>query len=372
MNANNIAQKNNNSESNFINQSSKVFEYASKLPNGGLFFKHDPEVNLFAIIAIHSTALGSALGGCRLINYSNIDLAIEDAVRLAKGMSYKAAITGIPTGGGKAVLIKPDHIENKQKYFESFAKFVNTLGGKYITAMDSGTSLEEMDIIAKHTPYVASLTTDNDFSHGDPSPYTAFGVLEGIKAAVKFKFNKESLKDLTIAMQGVGHVGRPLAAELHKEGAKLIVADTNKEATDYCAQKFGAKVVGTDEIYKVECDIFSPCALGASVNNDTIKELNTKIIAGSANNQLKHSENGEMLHNKGIIYAPDYVINSGGLIFAESLYNKNNNKEVFNKIKNIKTSLINIFEESQKQNLPTNLIANQIAENILRSNGDNI
>ena len=160
------------------------------------FFRHSCsplliwEVNLFAIIAIHSTALGPALGGCRLLSYSNIDSAVEDAVRLAKGMSYKAAITGVPTGGGKAVLIKPDNIENPEKYFESFAKFINTLGGKYITAMDSGTSLTEMDIIAQHTPYVASLTTDNNYSHGDPSPFTAEGVLEGIKAAVQFKLNK--------------------------------------------------------------------------------------------------------------------------------------------------------------------------------------
>jgi len=372
MSANNIATTNNNLDNIFTHQSCKVFEYASQLKNGGLFFKHDPEVNLFAIIAIHSTALGPALGGCRLINYPNVDAAVEDAVRLARGMSYKAAITGMPLGGGKAVLIKPDKIEDKEKYFKAFAEFVNTLGGKYITAMDSGTSLEEMDIIAKYTPYVASLTVENDMSHGDPSPYTAFGVLEGIHAAAEFKLKKNNLKDLTIAIQGLGHVGHPLATELHKLGAKLIVADTNKEATDYCAQKFNAEVVAPDEIHKVECDIFAPCALGAIINDETIKELNCRIIAGSANNQLKKSIHGEMLHKNGILYATDYVINSGGLIFAESLYNKNNNAEVFNKIKNIKSSLLNIFAESNKQNLPTNLIANQIAEKKLRDHGDKI
>jgi len=183
---------------------------------------------------------------------------------------------------------------------------------------------------------------------------------------------KDNLKDLTVAIQGVGHVGHPLAAELHKLGAKLIVADTNKEATDSCMQKFNAKVVDANEIHKEKCDIFSPCALGAIINDETIKELNCKIIAGSANNQLKKSIHGEILHKNGILYATDYVINSGGLIFAESLYNKNNNAEVFNKIKNIKSSLLNIFAESEKQNLPTNLIANQIAEKKLRDHGNQI
>tara|TARA_R110000868_G_scaffold38572_3_gene134740 strand:- start:6461 stop:7579 length:1119 start_codon:yes stop_codon:yes gene_type:complete len=372
MNANNIAKKNNQIQNDLMQDNCKIFEHAAQLPNGGLFFKHDPEVNLFAIIAIHSTALGPALGGCRLLSYPNINSAAVDAIRLARGMSYKAAITGISTGGGKAVLIKPNKIENPEKYFKSFAKFVNTLGGKYITAMDSGTSLKEMDIIAKYTPYVASLTTDDELSHGDPSPFTAVGVFEGIKAAVKFQLNKDSLKDLTIAMQGVGHVGKPLAQELYKAGAKLIVADIDSDATDYCKQKFNAQVVSSQDIHKAKCDIFAPCALGSSINDVTIDELNTKIIAGSANNQLQHHSHGEILHKKGILYATDYVINSGGLIFAESLYLNNNKEKVFNKIKNINTSLINIFEQSHKLNLPTNIIANQIAEAKLRENGDNI
>ena len=372
MNVDNAAKQNNHISNDLTQDSCKVFEYASKLPNGGLFFKHDPDVNLFAIIAIHSTAMGPALGGCRLVNYPNIELAVEDAVRLARGMSYKAAITGIPTGGGKAVLIKPEKIDNPEKYFESFAKFVNTLGGKYITAMDSGTSLKEMDIIAKHSKYVASLTVDNGFSHGDPSPYTAAGVIEGMKAAIKFQLNKEDFKDLSVAIQGAGHVGKIIAEDLYKLGAKLIVSDINPEATDYCKNKLNAKIVDPSEIHKVPSDIFSPCALGASINDTTINELNTKIIAGSANNQLKAHYHGEMLLKKGILYATDYVINSGGLIFAESLYSNHDQDKVMEKIKNINTSLLNIFEKSKKLNLPTNIIANQVAEEILRNNGDNI
>lgn len=343
-----------------------TFDMAESLPNGGLHIKHDPETGLKAIIAIHSTALGPALGGCRFIEYNTIEDAITDAIRLARGMSYKAAITGVPTGGGKAVIIKPSSIKDKEAFFAQFGQFVEQLGGKYITAMDSGTSLAEMDIIAKHTKHVASLTAENTLSHGDPSPYTAYGVLRGIQAAVEYKLNKNSLQDIRVAIQGVGNVGIDLAARLHKHGAKLIVADVNEQALKHCAQEFNAQVVSTNEIHSVDCEVFAPCALGASINDNTIDQIKAPVIAGSANNQLAMKEHGSRLHNKGILYAPDYVINAGGLVFAHALYANLGEHQALDQIENIYHSLLDIFEQSVQNNIPTSEISDQIARKKIR------
>lgn len=341
-----------------------VFNYAKLVPAGGLHFKNDPDTGLKAIIAIHSTALGPSLGGCRCLSYNDEEEAIFDAIRLATGMSYKAALANVATGGGKAVLIKPEVIPNHEKYFASFGKFVEQLGGKYITAIDSGTSIKDMDIIAQYTSHIASLTTRQN-SHiisGDPAPYTAFGVYKGLKAAVKFKLGKENIQGLTIAIQGVGNVGYLLAELLHKDGAKLIVADTNEDNTTICQQKFQAKIVSVNEILFQECDVLSPCALGGILHKDNIMQIKAKIIAGAANNQLLESNDGKLLLQQGILYTPDYLINAGGLIFAHSLYTQDKRDKVIKKIEHIYTSSLEIFNESKKNNLPTNIIADNLAK----------
>lgn len=367
-NLNNILDKS-NKDSNYNKDSNKIdiFDTAKYLPNGALHFKHDPETGLKAIIAVHSTALGPALGGCRFKEYESTEDAIIDAMRLARGMSYKAAVTNLPLGGGKAVIIKPKEIKNKKAFFGKFGLFVEQLGGQYITAMDMGTSLEEMDIIAKHTKYVASLTAKNTISNGDPSPYTAYGTLKGIEAAVKHKLNKDSVKDLKIAIQGVGHVGLDLATRLHKQGAKLYVTDINEESLKHCEKEFKATIVDGSEIYKLDCDVFSPCAVGAILNHDTVEQIKAPIIAGSANNQLATKDISSLLHKKNILYTPDYVINAGGVAFAYALYANISEKIVFQQIENIYNSLLDIFEKSSQNNMPTDDISDEIAKQKIRS-----
>lgn len=336
-------------------------DYALDHKFGDIHCKVDPETGMKAIIAIHNTKLGPALGGCRFMQYPNTNAALLDAMRLARGMSYKSAIANLPLGGGKSVIIKPAKAYNREAYFNKFGQFVNELNGQYITALDSGTELQDMDIIAKHTPYVASLTS----SDSDPAFSTSRGILRGIEAAVHFKLNKNSLDGLHIAIQGLGHVGFLLAGFLHERGAKISVADINHERAKIVAKKFGAHIVPSSDIHKVPCDVFSPCALGAIINDTTIAELQTKIIAGAANNQLAHTYHGKIIHDKGILYAPDYVINAGGVIFACGKYYQTNDEVINSQIDNISNSLNTIFTRSLKENIPTSEVADIIAEEIL-------
>lgn len=333
-------------------------DYALSHDFGDLHFKVDKETGMRAIVAIHSTKLGPALGGCRFINYPNTSTAVYDAMRLARGMSYKAASVNLPLGGGKAVVIQPTTPYDRAAYMHSFGEFVNDLGGRYITALDSGTQLSDMDIISEHTRYVASLTSHN----GDPSPYTAEGVLRGIQAAVAFKLGKDNLRDLHIAVQGLGHVGFQLAQHLHLLGVRLTVADIAPNLVDRAVNELGAKVVSTADIHKVPCDVFAPCALGAIINDITINQLQTTIIAGAANNQLAHSYHGQQLHDKGILYATDYVINAGGLIFAASKYLHTPVHLVNQQIDGIGTSLLEIFSRSAQENRPASEIADTMAQ----------
>ncbi|KTD62057.1 Leu/Phe/Val dehydrogenase [Legionella spiritensis] len=333
-------------------------DYAISHGFGDIHFKVDNHTGMKAIVAIHSTKLGPALGGCRFIEYPNTANAIHDAMRLARGMSYKAASVNLPLGGGKSVIIKPSGVYDHAAYFHAFGQFVNDLGGRYITALDSGTELNDMDIIAQHTPYVASLSSHN----GDPSPSTAKGVLRGIQAAVEFKLGKDKLAGLHIAIQGLGHVGYQLARHLHEEGARLTVADVNNDAVERAIREFGASSVSSDLIHKIPCDVFAPCALGSIINDITINQLQTTIIAGAANNQLAHTYHGQMLHDKGILYATDYVINAGGLIFAASKYLQTPQDMVIRQIDGIATSLLEIFSRSEKENRPASIIADMLAQ----------
>lgn len=340
-----------------INQENFI-EYGMQRGFGDIHIKMCPDTGLQAIVAIHSTKLGPALGGCRFIEYPTPFSALYDAMRLARGMSHKAAVVGLPLGGGKGVIIKPKGSFDRKKYFEAFGSFVESLGGRYITAVDSGTTLDDMDIIHTQTKHIASLSKDN----AEPSSYTSHGVLKGLQAAVYHKLGKSSVDGVHVAIQGIGKVGYGLAKSLHELGATLTVSDINQDTCHRAEQEFGASVVDNNDIHKVECDVFSPCALGGVISDKTINELNTPIIAGAANNQLARAYHGHLLHEKGILYAPDYVINAGGLIFASAFYFQNDGKIVEKQINNIYESMLTIFERSQLENIPCSVIADKIAE----------
>jgi leucine dehydrogenase len=339
--------------------SNDLLQYAKSLGFGELHFKIDQAQELYAVIAIHSTQRGPALGGCRFIEYSTVELAIHDVLRLAQGMSYKAAMANLPLGGGKTVLMRPKQLKNRHAYFQTLGRFVNDLKGRYIIAMDSGVTTNDMDSIALETPYVVTTSKHQ----GDPAPYTALGVLRGIEAAVKFKFQQDILKGLHVALQGLGHVGYNLAHRLHKQGVRLTVCDRNQTLTSLCAKELGATVVKSEDIYSVECDIFSPCALGAILNDESIPQLKTAIVAGAANNQLAEPRHATLLKEKSILYAPDYVINAGGLIYAYAEYRNCINKEfVEQHIQAIYDALLELFQRAHKENKLPHEVADEMAE----------
>lgn len=291
----------------------KIFDYMEKYDYEQLVMCQDKESGLKAIICIHDTTLGPALGGMRMWTYASEEEAIEDALRLGRGMTYKNAAAGLNLGGGKTVIIGDPRKDKNEAMFRALGRFIQGLNGRYITAEDVGTTVEDMDIIHEETRYVTGVSPAFG-SSGNPSPVTAYGVYRGMKAAAKEAFGDDSLEGKVVAVQGVGHVAYELCKHLHNEGAKLIVTDINKENADRAVQEFGAEFVHPDKIYDVECDIFAPCALGAIINDETIERLKCKVVAGSANNQLKEERHGKMLEEKGIVYAPDYVINAGGVI----------------------------------------------------------
>lgn len=327
-------------------------------------FCNDVETGLKAIIAIHDTTLGPALGGVRMWNYNSEEEALHDVLRLAKGMTYKNAVAGLNLGGGKAVIIGDPKKDKSEALFRSFGRFVETLNGRYITAEDVGTFEEDMDYIHMETEYVTGTSRKGA---GDPSPVTALGIYYGMKQAAKEAFGSDSLKGLTIAVQGVGQVAYHLCKHLHEEGAELIVTDINEEAVERAVKEFAATSVKPDEIYDVDCDIFSPCALGGIINDETIPRLKAKIIAGSANNQLEKEEHGRILHEKGILYAPDYVINAGGVINVAEELAGYNRQRALNKVKSIYNILETVFEISRQKNIPTSIAANELAEKRIKS-----
>jgi leucine dehydrogenase len=348
-----------------LNLSQDILQYAHSHGFGDVLFRIDPETQLTAIIAIHNTFRGPSLGGCRFIHYANFGDALLDAMRLARGMTYKSAVLGLPVGGGKAVILKPEIITDRKALFTSFGKFVNDAGGRYITAVDSGTTVEDMDIVRTQTQYVTS-TTDPE-QDGDPSPLTARGVLRGIQAAVSFKLNKESLQGVHVAVQGTGSVGYHLIKMLKQEGAIITATDINQEHLQRCVREFDIKAVTPDQIYTLPCDVFAPCALGGILNEDTIPNFNTTIIAGAANNQLAHHQHGDLLRAHDILYAPDYVLNAGGLIKVVSKYFDYHPNEMLKRIDGIYDTLIHIFTRAQQEHTSTSDIADRVAEQNLKS-----
>jgi leucine dehydrogenase len=329
-------------------------------------FCHDAKTGLKAIIAIHSTALGPAAGGTRLWSYANDDEALHDVLRLAQGMSFKNAMAGLKFGGGKAVLIKTPNFDGSDALYERYGEFVDQLNGEYVTAEDVGMSVDIMEKVARKTKYVAGLSRQEGQAGGDPSPKTSFGIFKGIEAAVRFKLGHESMAGLTVAVQGVGHVGYYLCRFLHEAGAKLVVADIDEKRVQRIADEFSGRGVALNEILSQEVDVIAPCALGAIINAQSIPKLQSTIVAGGANNQLEVPDDGQRLHDAGILYAPDYVINGGGIInVASEYYRDATDEEVWEQVAAIGPRLTGIFEESASTGVPTNVVADEQAGKII-------
>ena len=327
-----------------------------------VLFVNNEKAGLKAIIAVHNTVLGPAIGGCRLWPYASEEEALFDVMRLSRGMSHKNAAAGLKFGGGKAVIIA-DPSQKTEAMFEAFGEAVNSLGGCYITAEDVNTTCEDAIVMTRKTNYVCGLPAVS----GDPSPYTAIGVWQGIKATAKVALGTDDLNGVTIAVQGLGKVGYDLCRHLHKEGAKLIVANrSNKAKLDQAVEEFGATVVDQAEILSAKCDILAPCALGAIVNPTTIPNFNCKAIAGAANNLILDLEAGQALKDRGILYAPDFIINAGGVINAAGeAAGAYNEKEVLDKCYNIYNTVERILRESQETGVPEGVIATQFAEDCI-------
>ncbi len=339
----------------------ELFRYMEQYDYEQLVFCQDKQSGLKAIIAIHDTTLGPALGGTRMWTYESEEAAIEDALRLAREMTYKNAAAGLNLGGGKTVIIGDPRKDKNEEMFRAFGRYIQGLNGRYITAEDVGTTVEDMDIIHDETDFVTGISPAFG-SSGNPSPVTAYGVYKGMKAAAKEAFGTDSLEGKTVAVQGVGNVAYNLCRHLHEEGAKLIVTDINKEAVERAVAEFGARAVDPDDIYSQECDIYAPCALGATINDDTIPQLKAKVIAGAANNQLKETRHGDQIHDMGIVYAPDYVINAGGVInVADELYGYNSERAL-KKVEGIYGNIERVLEISKRDRIPTYLAADRLAE----------
>ncbi|VWX33144.1 Leu/Phe/Val dehydrogenase [Exiguobacterium oxidotolerans] len=338
-----------------------IFETMEMEDYEQVVFCHDKVSGLKAIIAIHDTTLGPALGGLRMWNYASDEEALVDALRLSKGMTYKNAAAGLNLGGGKAVIIGDAKTQKSEALFRAFGRYVQSLNGRYITAEDVNTTVADMDYIHMETDFVTGVSPAFG-SSGNPSPVTAYGVYRGMKAAAKEVYGTDSLGGKTIAIQGVGNVAFNLCRHLHEEGAKLIVTDINQDALRRAEEAFGALIVAPDEIYSVDADIFAPCALGATLNDETIPQLKVKVIAGAANNQLKEDRHGDMLEERGILYAPDFVINAGGVINVADELDGYNRDRAMKKVELVYDAVAKVIEISKRDHLPTYRAAEKMAE----------
>ncbi len=351
-----------------------IFDQIASHEHEQLVFCHDPVSNLRAVIGIHDTTLGPALGGTRMRVYKNEQAAITDVLRLSRGMTYKSAVTGLNLGGGKAVIIGDPRTDKCEALFRAYGRFVESLNGRYTTAEDMGTGVADMEWVRMETDHVVGISAQLGGSD-DPSPVTAMGTYEGMKAAAKKKYGNESLAGKTIAVQGVGHVGYYLVQHLAREGAKILISDVNEEALKTCVQEFGATVVGDTEdrindIYDAEMDIYAPCAIGATVNDDTIERLKCSIVAGSANNVLLDEDrHGMRLVERGILYCPDYVINAGGLINVANELEGYNQKRALAQAAAIHDTIRDILALATEKGIPPFRAANEIAERRIRRMG---
>ncbi len=328
-----------------------------------IVFCNDEDTGLKAIIGIHNTVLGPALGGTRMWTYESEWHALNDVLRLSRGMTFKAAITGLNLGGGKAVIIGDAKTQKNDALMRRFGEFVHSLSGKYITAEDVGMETRDMDVVREVTPHVTGIS-ESKGGAGNPSPITAYGVYMGMKAAAKYQFGTENLEGKKILVQGVGHVGETLVKHITDEGAKVIINDINEARLEELSNKYGANVVLGNDIYGMDVDIYAPCALGATINDATISQLKAKVIAGAANNQLADEvKHGRLLKEKGIAYAPDFLINAGGIINVYAELEGYGKDEIIRKTENIYNTTLDIFNLSEKEDITTHRAAFNIAQN---------
>ena len=337
----------------------------SSMGHEQVLFCNDEQTGLRAIIAVHNTVLGPSLGGTRMWNYASEQEALKDVLRLSRGMTFKASISGLNLGGGKAVIIGNSKTDKSEALFRRFGQFVDSLNGKYITAEDVGINPQDINWVAQETSHVSGLPGKG----GDPSPVTAYGVYMGMKASAKVQWGNDSLAGKTIAVQGAGHVGMYLIGYLEKENANIVVTDIDQDAVAVAVSKHGALAVDLDDIYDVNMDIYAPCALGATVNDNTLRRLNCSIIAGAANNQLENEiHHGREVMEKGIIYAPDFLINAGGLINCYSELHGYDKEGAMSQTEKIYQTTLDIIAMSKNEGIPTYMAANRMAEDRIEKN----
>lgn len=343
----------------------EIFDTLAEMGHEEIVVASDASCGYKGIIAVHSTALGPALGGTRFWQYDSDEAAITDALRLSRGMTYKNAVANLDLGGGKSVIVGDNRTTNREAIFRAHGRFVESLGGRYITAEDVGTGTADMDFVNMETEHVAGLKHKS----GDPSPVTAHGVFRAIQASAKQRWGSDDLTGKVVTIQGVGNVGRYLANELHGAGATLIVSDIRPERTAQVAKETGATVVQGDEIYTARADIFAPCALGGVINDETLPKLKVEVIAGGANNQLLEARHGDQLEERGMQYAPDYVANAGGVInvFGEVVgWDRNH---ALSKADEIYDTVLSVFEIARTDGVPSYVAADRLAERRLSSVG---
>ena len=328
-----------------------------------IVFCHDKDTGLKAIIGIHNTVLGPALGGTRMWKYNNEWEALNDVLRLSRGMTYKSAISGLNLGGGKAVIIGDAKTDKNPELMRKFGEFVNSLSGKYITAEDVGMVTADMDTVRDVTPYVTGISEARGGS-GNPSPVTAYGVYMGMKAAAKYQFGSDNLAGKKVLVQGIGHVGETLVSHLCNEGALVQIVDLSEQRLEEVSKKYDASIFTGEDLYSADVDIYAPCALGATINDDTVYRIKAKVIAGAANNQLANENvHGPILQERGIVYAPDFLINAGGIINVYGEIANYGKEEAMRRTENIYNTTLEIFDYAVKNNMTTQKAAMAIAEN---------
>lgn len=346
-----------------------IFEHLTKHDHEQVVFCSDPASGLQAIIAIHNTTLGPALGGTRMWTYTSDEDALTDVLRLSRGMTYKASVAGLNLGGGKAVIIGDPNKDKTEAMFRAFGRYVEGLAGRYITAEDVGTNVRDMEYVRMETKYVTGIDKALGGS-GDPSPVTAFGVYVGMKASVKELTGSDSLKGKKVAVQGAGHVAEYVCKHLKKEGAKIFISDIYREKAELVAGQVNATIVDPENIYDTDADIFCPCALGAVVNDTTIPRFKFKIIAGGANNQLAdEARHGQMLIDRGIMYAPDYAINAGGLINVYNELEGYSQERALKQAEGIYDTMLTIYAIAKRDSVPTYEASNRLAEQRIKAIG---
>ncbi|MGB7843424.1 MAG: Glu/Leu/Phe/Val dehydrogenase dimerization domain-containing protein [Salinimicrobium sp.] len=349
-------------KANELKKAAPVFGQLSFDDHEQVVFCNDKDTGLKAIIGIHSTVLGPALGGTRMWNYSSEWDALNDVLRLSRGMTFKSAVTGLNLGGGKAVIIGDAKTQKTPALMRRFGEFVNSLSGKYITAEDVGMETADMDTVREVTPYVTGISEDKGGA-GNPSPVTAYGVFMGMKAAAKYKYGSDNLQGKSVLVQGIGHVGEVLVEYLAKEGAQVFISDLNKDRLQEVSSRYNTKIFEGEDVYSANVDIYAPCALGATVNDETIERLKATIIAGAANNQLADDrKHGLILREKGIVYAPDFLINAGGIINVYAELEGYGKKEIMEKTENIYNTTLEILNKADLSGISTHEAALQVAQ----------